>query len=91
MHPPGTPRVPPSTLSQAPAAPHPTPSPSPHQASRLEIDALKTERKVVLEREKDAHELANYLVSLRLMEEEQSGLMALASGDVAHPGRTVPR
>ena len=48
--------------------------------SHREIEALKAERKAVLEREKDAHELANYLVSLRVMEEEQSGLCALASG-----------
>jgi len=58
-------------------------SSSPHQANRSELDALKTERKSVLEREKDAHELANYLVSLQVMEQEQSGLEALASGWVA--------
>ena len=53
---------------------------SPLQANRSELEALKTERKSVLEREKDAHELANYLVSLQVMEQEQSGLEALAAG-----------
>ena len=52
----------------------------PLQANRSELEALKTERKSVLEREKDAHELANYLVSLQVMEQEQSGLEALAAG-----------
>ena len=46
---------------------------------RLELKQLKLERKAVLEREKECKELANYLVSLRRMEDEQSGLVALAS------------
>ena len=48
-------------------------------ATQVELEQLKLERKAVLEREKECKELANYLVSLRRMEDEQSGLVALAS------------
>jgi hypothetical protein len=70
LHPPYTRGIPSYLLASS----------SPYQANRSELEALKTERKSVLEREKDAHELANYLVSLQVMEQEQSGLEALAEG-----------
>ena len=49
-------------------------------AADEEKAALQLERKAVLAVPKEAHEFANYLVSLRCMEDDEHGLLKLATG-----------
>ena len=59
------------------------------QATLSEIAELNSERKAVLESDKGRHEFANYLVSLRGMEENQASLEKLASGIHKHEKQRV--
>ena len=48
-------------------------------AADEEKAALQLERKAVLAIPKEAHEFANYLVPLRCMEDDEQGLLKLAT------------